>query len=100
MNLNLRQVLPKRDETFELAPGIPPLHTSQLPWINVGAAQPSIFELFSCIDRLTALTDIVVCYSFCEVEAGAFKLLPNVLPIGPLISDDGELWKPIWQFLP
>ena len=78
MNLNLRQVLPKRDETFELAPGIPPPHTSQLPWINVGAAQPSIFDLSSCIDRLTALTDIVVCNSFCKVEAGAFKLLTTI----------------------
>ena len=95
--------MPKRDETLELAPGIPPLHTSQLPWINSGAPEEQsviVFELFRRMDRLPALAEMVVCNSSLEVEAGALKLLPNILPIGPLISDDGELWKPIWQFLP
>ncbi|TKV91278.1 hypothetical protein SEVIR_9G085100v4 [Setaria viridis] len=92
---------PERDETFQLAPGIPPLHTSQLPWNNVGApeGQPIIFELFIRTDRLSALAEMVVCNSFHEAEAGAFKLLPHVLPIGPL-SSDREFRKPVGQLLP
>ncbi|CAN6297729.1 unnamed protein product [Urochloa humidicola] len=92
---------PEREETFKLAPGFPPLHTSDLPWNNVGAAegQPIIFELFSRTDRLSNLSEMVVCNSFPEAEAGALKLLPNVLPIGPLFSD-GEFRKPVGQFLP
>ncbi|CAN6286776.1 unnamed protein product [Urochloa humidicola] len=92
---------PEREETFQLAPGIPPLHTSDLPWNNVGApeGQPIIFELFRRTDRLSALDEMVVCNSFLEAEAGALKLLPNVLPIGPL-SSDGEFRKPVGQFLP
>jgi len=88
---------PERAETFQLAPGIPPLHTSQLPWIDVGGpeAQPFVFELFRRMDRLPALAEMVVCNSSLEVEAGALKLLPNILPIGPLISD-----RPVGQFLP
>ncbi|CAN6309277.1 unnamed protein product [Urochloa humidicola] len=91
---------PEREETFQLAPGVPPLHTSNLPWNNAGAAegQPTIFELCKRMDRLSTLSEMVVCNSFHEAEAGAFKLLPNVLPIGPL-SSDAEFRKPVGQFL-
>ena len=94
--------MPERDETVQLAPGVPPLQTSQLPWINfmTPAWQRVLFFLGTKTYELSTLAEMVVCNSFRELEAGAFKLLPNVLPIGPLISDDGELWKPIWQFLP
>jgi hypothetical protein len=80
---------------------MPPLHTSQLPWNNVGApeGQPIIFELLSRTDRLSTLAEMVVCNSFHEAESGAFKLLPHVLPIGPL-SSDREFRKPVGQFLP
>ncbi|TVT97862.1 hypothetical protein EJB05_56874, partial [Eragrostis curvula] len=39
--------LPLRHETFQLAPGMPPLHTSQLSWNNAGApeGQHIIFDL-------------------------------------------------------
>ncbi|RLM58118.1 hypothetical protein C2845_PM18G05520 [Panicum miliaceum] len=54
---------PERDETFQLAPGVLPLHTSQVLWVNARSAkgQPVIFELFSQTDRLTALAEMVVC---------------------------------------
>jgi UDP:flavonoid glycosyltransferase YjiC (YdhE family) len=90
---------PERDETFQLEPGMPPLHTSELPWNNAGAAdvQPISFEGFSRTDRLSAAAEMVVCNTFHEAEAGAFELLsPSVLPIGPLSSDS----KPVGQFLP
>ena len=93
---------PEREETFQLAPGIPPLHTSQLPWMNVVApeAHPVVFELHIRTGMLTAHAEMVVCNSFHEVEAGAFKILPpNVVLIGPLTSDR-ELRKPVGQFLP
>ena len=72
---------PERDETFQLAPGIPPLHTSQLPCAAEPEVQLLVFEQFRRTDRLTALAEMVVCNSFREAEADAFKLLPNVLPI-------------------
>nr|TKV95895.1 hypothetical protein SEVIR_9G392500v2 [Setaria viridis] len=90
---------PERDETFQLAPGIPPLHTLQLPWNNIGTAevQPISFELFSRTDRLSAVAEMVVCNSFHEAKTGAFMLLPpSVLPIGPLSSNR----KSVGQFLP
>ena len=85
----------------QFAPGIPPVHTSQLPWINVIPPewQRSLFDLYKQTERLSALVEMVVCNSFSELEAGAFTLLPNVLPIGPLTSDR-ELQKPVGQLLP
>ena len=85
----------------QFAPGIPPVHTSQLPWINVIPPewQRSLFDLYKQTERLSALVEMVVCNSFSELEAGAFKILPpNVVPIGPLTSDR-ELRKPVGQFL-
>ncbi|CAN6231269.1 unnamed protein product, partial [Urochloa humidicola] len=95
------KVWPEREETFQLVPGVPPLHTSNLPWNHAGAGeeQPILFELFRRMERLSTLSEMVVCNSFHEAEAGAFKLLPNVLPIGPL-SSDAEFRKPVGQFLP
>jgi len=92
---------PERDEMVQFAPGIPPVHTSQLPWINVIPLewQRSLFDLYKQTERLSALVEMVVCNSFSELEAGAFTLLPNVLPIGPLTSDR-ELQKPVGQLLP
>ena len=93
--------MPERDETFQLAPGMPPLHTSELPWINFGAAEweTGLFDVSRETERLSALAEVVVCNSFPEVEAAAFPFLPNVLPVGPLTSDR-ELRKPVGQLLP
>ena len=94
--------MPERDETVQLAPGVPPLHTSQLPWINfiAPAWQRALFELGTKTEELSTLAEVVVCNSFRELEAGAFTLLPkNVLPVGPLTTDP-ELRKPVGQLLP
>ncbi|CAN6281315.1 unnamed protein product [Urochloa humidicola] len=93
--------LPKRQETFKLGPGMPPLHTSQLTWNNAGApeGQPVIFDLVVSQNKKLTLAEMSVGNSFHEAEAGAFKLFPNILPIGPLFADR-EYKKPVGHFLP
>ncbi|KAK1647663.1 hypothetical protein QYE76_065468 [Lolium multiflorum] len=93
---------PEREETLQLGPGVPPLHTSLLSWNNTvaPAGQPTIFQLVCQNNRLNDLAEIVVCNSFQEAEAGAFKLFPGILPIGPLLVDGGESQKPVGNFLP
>ncbi|CAN6297732.1 unnamed protein product [Urochloa humidicola] len=93
--------LPLRQETFQLAPGMPPLHTSLLSWNNSGApeGQHIIFDLVTRNSKLNDLAEMTVANSFHEAEAGAFKLFPNILPIGPLFAD-GEFRKPVGNFLP
>ncbi|WVZ60619.1 LOW QUALITY PROTEIN: hypothetical protein U9M48_010614, partial [Paspalum notatum var. saurae] len=93
---------PERDETLQLGPGMPPLQTSLMPWMDktgVPIAHPSFFEVLSRINKFSDFAEVVVCNSSCEAEAGAFKLFPRVLPIGPLFAD-GELRKPVGHFLP
>ncbi|CAM0876313.1 unnamed protein product [Alopecurus aequalis] len=91
---------PEREETLQLAPGMPPLHTSLLSWNNAGApeGQHIIFDLVCRNNKLNDLAEIVVGNSFQEAEAGALKLFPNILPIGPLFAD-GAFKKPVGGFL-
>jgi hypothetical protein len=91
---------PEREEMLQLAPGMPPLHTSLLSWNNSGApeGQHIIFDLVCRNNKLNDLAEIVVCNSFQEAEAGAFKLFPNILPIGPLFADS-KFQKPVGSFL-
>ncbi|KAK1643947.1 hypothetical protein QYE76_061752 [Lolium multiflorum] len=91
---------PEREETLQLGPGMPPLHTSLLSWNNSGApeGQHIIFDLVCRNNKLNDLAEIVVCNSFQEAEAGAFKLFPNILPIGPLFADS-KFQKPVGSFL-
>ncbi|CAN6315210.1 unnamed protein product [Urochloa humidicola] len=93
--------LPRRQETFQLAPGMPPLHTSLLSWNNSGPpeGQHIIFDLVTRNTKLNDLAEMTVANSFHEAEAGAFKLFPNILPIGPLFADQ-EFKKPVGHFLP
>ncbi|CAM0876312.1 unnamed protein product [Alopecurus aequalis] len=92
---------PEREETLQLAPGMPPLHTSLLAWNNVAPreGQHIIFQFICRSNKFNDLAEIVVCNSFQEAEAGAFKLFPNVLPIGPLFADN-DFQKPVGNLLP
>ncbi|KAL6853693.1 hypothetical protein ACP4OV_019722 [Aristida adscensionis] len=93
---------PQREETFQLAPGMPPLHTSLLPWNDVAGepeGQSVIFQTITRNNELNAVAEMVICNSFHEAEAGAFKLFPDVLPVGPLFAD-GDLKKAVGHFLP
>ncbi|CAL4936055.1 unnamed protein product [Urochloa decumbens] len=92
----------ERDETFQLAPGMPAFPTSRMPWMDgtgTPVGQPAMFELVTRFMKLSSLAEVVVCNSFDEAEVGTFKLYPDILPIGPLFADR-ELQKPVGHFLP
>ncbi|CAN6315201.1 unnamed protein product [Urochloa humidicola] len=92
---------PKRQETLQFAPGMPPLHTSRFPWNNAGAPedQPVIFQQVVRNNETKELAEVTVCNSFRDAEPGAFVLYPDILPVGPLLADL-QLEKPVGQFLP
>jgi len=92
----------ERDETFQLAPGMPAIQTSRMPWLDgtgTPVGPPAFLELILRFAKLKSLAEVVVCNSFDEAEVGAFKLYPEFLPIGPLVADR-ELKKPVGHFLP
>ncbi|CAL4936047.1 unnamed protein product [Urochloa decumbens] len=92
----------ERDETFQLAQGMPAFPTSQMPWMDgmgTPVGQTAMFDLISQFKKLSSLAEVVVCNSFDEAEAGAFNLFPDFLPVGPLFADR-EFRKPVGSFLP
>ncbi|RLN17183.1 hypothetical protein C2845_PM02G05720 [Panicum miliaceum] len=80
---------------------MPPLHTSRLSWNNAGApgGQPAVFQLVTRNNEAKDLAEVIVGNSFRDAEPGAFKLHPEILPIGPLVADL-QFKKPVGQFLP
>uniref|UniRef100_A0A452XFK2 Glycosyltransferase n=3 Tax=Aegilops tauschii subsp. strangulata TaxID=200361 RepID=A0A452XFK2_AEGTS len=92
---------PKRRGAFEIAPNMPPMYTSHMPWSIDGAleGQEVSFRLVSRNTQATSLAEIIVCNSFHDAETAAFELFPDIVPIGPLFADH-EFRKPVGQFLP
>ncbi|CAN6286772.1 unnamed protein product [Urochloa humidicola] len=89
---------PARRGAFQLAPAMPPLDTAEFSWNRAGDAdgQPVIFQLILRNNAATHLAETIVCNSVEELEPGAFKLFPGVLPVGPLSSSGNG--KPAGSF--
>ncbi|KAM0929475.1 hypothetical protein ACQ4PT_001551 [Festuca glaucescens] len=92
---------PKRQGLYEVAPKMPPIYASHLPWSIDGPPdeQQVVFHLASSYAPWTRLAEITVCNSFLDAERTAFELFPDIVPIGPLFADQ-ELRKPVGQFWP
>ncbi|KAL0914274.1 hypothetical protein M5K25_014604 [Dendrobium thyrsiflorum] len=90
-----------KDEMFQLAAGIPTLHTSQLPWNMLGnsADKSAVFSFIMTNNRgLTDHAEFIICNTFMDLEPQAISLLPSAVPIGPLFPAEhhpiGHLWPP------
>ncbi|KAL5663116.1 hypothetical protein ACJX0J_023224, partial [Zea mays] len=93
---------PKRHGLFELAPGMPPMCPSQMPWSIDGdvAGQEVAYQLVTRNTQAARVhAEVIVCNSFRDAEAAALELFPSILPIGPLFADE-ELMRPVAQMLP
>ncbi|KAK3146027.1 hypothetical protein QOZ80_3BG0260580 [Eleusine coracana subsp. coracana] len=93
---------PKRHDSFELAPGLPKLCPTQMPWSIDGApeGQQATYQMMSGnIEATIRFAEIVACNSFLDAEPAAFEHFPGIMSIGPLFADS-ELRKPVGQFLP
>ncbi|KAJ4805914.1 Glycosyltransferase [Rhynchospora pubera] len=86
---------------LQIAPKMPPVHTSQISWNQIGdpRGQPTIFKLVNDSNKYMELAEVTVCNSFYEIESGAYTLFPNLLPIGPLLPDS-KFNKPLGLFWP
>ncbi|KQK13117.1 hypothetical protein BRADI_1g08177v3 [Brachypodium distachyon] len=93
--------IPKRQGTYEVAPKMPPIYASHMPWSLDGPPdeEQAVFELMSGYAHSPILAEITVCNSFLDAETTAFELFPDIVPIGPLFADQ-ELRKPVGQFWP
>ncbi|CAN6297724.1 unnamed protein product [Urochloa humidicola] len=87
---------PRRCGAFQLAPAMQHIDTSEFSWNRAGDAkgQPVIFQLILRNNAATHLAETILCNSVEELEPGALKLFPGVLPVGPLSSGKpaGSFW--------
>lgn len=73
---------------IQLSPEMPAVRIQESVWLQIGdfALQQRIFQSIARNIQAEALPDWIVCNSSHELEGGALKLLPQCVPLGPLLS--------------
>lgn len=75
-------------QMIKLCPSMPAFNTDHFAWLCLGdpALLKAIFDMMVFNNRTIKLADYLLCNSFYELEPSAFTLIPNLMPIGPLIA--------------
>nr|AYR16613.1 UDP-glucosyltransferase UGT83N1 [Polygala tenuifolia] len=75
-------------QTFQLSPSMIRMDTEHLPWNlnNDLVTRKKVFDFFFNIGRALKLTNWWLCNTSSELEPAALTLLPNLVPIGPLMT--------------
>ncbi|XVF08996.1 hypothetical protein REPUB_Repub07fG0052100 [Reevesia pubescens] len=89
-----------KGESISLSNEIPAWKKSDIPWNISGdpVLGKTIFRLISSGPENVKFTNLILSNSFDELAPSAFKLIPNVLPIGPLLASNhlgsfaGSFW--------
>ncbi|KAL5544586.1 hypothetical protein UlMin_008370 [Ulmus minor] len=79
---------PLKNETIQISPNISGINTSELIWRVPGdpIRQNIIFGYVHSSNRAIKISNWLLCNSFYELDPLACDLIPNLLPIGPLLS--------------
>ncbi|KAL8471713.1 hypothetical protein ACS0TY_029090 [Phlomoides rotata] len=93
---------PQKQQMIHLSPEMPAISTSSLIWTHMGdlTTQKLIFQsiLQNTYDKSEQMMDWILCNSSYELEPGALKLVPQCVPIGPLLASNrlgqsaGNFW--------
>ncbi|KAM3250571.1 hypothetical protein P3S67_022984 [Capsicum chacoense] len=77
-----------KDHTFQFEPTMPIMNTSDLVWTSMGnlTMQKLIFNMLVYNNKAIESADWLICNSTYDLEPGAFKLAPEIVPIGALLS--------------
>ncbi|CAN6322542.1 unnamed protein product [Urochloa humidicola] len=78
----------------------PPIDSTEIPWVSLGStAERRRVNIRNVINtnQLMALAEAVICNTFREVETEALSLLPNAMPIGPLVAPMSKLTGNFWS---
>ncbi|XP_010273514.1 PREDICTED: UDP-glycosyltransferase 83A1-like [Nelumbo nucifera] len=90
-----------KNEMIQLSPNAPAISTADLLWncTEDPTMQSIIFKEALDTKSVTKLCDWILCNSFYELEPWFCDLIPNSLPVGPLLSNVipggtiGSLWQ-------
>jgi UDP:flavonoid glycosyltransferase YjiC (YdhE family) len=75
---------------------IPPIYASEIPWVSLAStAAPerrrNNIQNVLKTNRSIALAEMIICNTSVEMEPDALALLPNALPLGPLVAPTSRL---------
>ncbi|XVE56839.1 hypothetical protein DITRI_Ditri04bG0042900 [Diplodiscus trichospermus] len=86
-------------EIIKLSEDIPPWRSSETAWsCSDPVMQKFLFEFGCMVPKYARFYDSILCNSFHELESSALKLIPNILPVGPLLASNhsgafpGNFW--------
>ncbi|KAI4984958.1 hypothetical protein ZWY2020_017588 [Hordeum vulgare] len=87
----------KRHERVQLTP---PVDAAEIPWVSLGSTperRRTNIQNVLRTNRLMPLAEKIICNTSMEMEPDALSLLPNALPLGPLVAPTS---RPAGTFLP
>ncbi|KAM0881272.1 hypothetical protein ACQ4PT_033061 [Festuca glaucescens] len=86
-----------RHENVQL---MPPVNAAEIPWVSLGSTperrRTNIQNVLKT-NNLMPLAEKIICNTSMEMEPGALAILPNALPLGPLVAPTS---RPAGHFLP
>ncbi|XP_050222775.1 UDP-glycosyltransferase 83A1-like [Mercurialis annua] len=94
--------IPIQEEPVSISKEIPPWNINELVWNINGDTEVQKFVYRQCVENIPEyikISDFIIVNSFYELEPSAYHLIPNILPIGPLLEHSqfgpfaGNLWS-------
>ncbi|PIA63029.1 hypothetical protein AQUCO_00200805v1 [Aquilegia coerulea] len=80
-----------KDQTIQLSPRMPLMRTNHFVWKCIGdlKTQKVAFDATIVYNEAVKSVNWHLCNTSYELEPASFDLVPNVLPIGPLLASSG-----------
>ncbi|EOY22033.1 UDP-Glycosyltransferase superfamily protein [Theobroma cacao] len=88
-----------KDEPISVSKDVPAWSRSEIGW---GSSDPVmqkvLLEFYSIVPEYAKFYDWILCNSVYELDSAALKLIPNILPVGPLLASNylgtfaGNFW--------
>ncbi|XP_031268467.1 UDP-glycosyltransferase 83A1-like [Pistacia vera] len=90
-----------KKQVFQLSPTMPTMSTDHLWWTSYKNTKLTkmVFDNMVRCNRSRKLADKILCNSTYDLEAAAFDMNPNIIPIGPLLASSrcedtgGSFWQ-------
>ncbi|OVA00785.1 UDP-glucuronosyl/UDP-glucosyltransferase [Macleaya cordata] len=93
---------PFEEEMIQLSPTMHAIHIDEFIWncTDDPNMRKVIFGFSSITNKAAKRANWILCNSFLELEPAACDLVPNILPIGPLVASTNRVDQPVGHFLP
>ncbi|KAL7101007.1 hypothetical protein ACP275_08G030200 [Erythranthe tilingii] len=92
---------PLTNQSIRLSPNMPLMNPMTFMWVTAGeeATQKTVFDILQKNSSLVKFSERIICNSSYYLEPGVFSLLPDILPVGPILASNrlGKAAGNFWQ---